>query len=309
MKIDLGFNDTPELQKERTELINELKQSALLLSYLKKSGIPSGEIERFPMKFLRLKEQLETCRKCRGIYECCNKKAGYLVTLIPENTRIKEVYTACKYQKEALKKEQKERKKTPYLANYLINDMPKDCFECDLKKIDMEQEKVKYIKAVTAIQERMPLKKGIYLFGDVGVGKTYLAACIANDFAKKDQKVAFVHVPTYLNNLKNSFDNVREYEFYLNSAKRADLLVLDDIGAENVTAWSRDDILQPILNERMNNGLLTVFTSNYSMDSLQEYYTTSNKVVDNELAARRVLERIRVLSDEIEIVARNRRHD
>ena len=45
------------------------------------------------------------------------------------------------------------------------------------------------------------------------------------------------------------------------------------------------------------------------MDSLQEYYTTSNKVVDNELAARRVLERIRVLSDEIEIVARNRRHD
>ena len=309
MIIDLGFTDNEELRNERKKLTEELQKDPLLLSYLKSASIPASEIERFPMKFQRLKEQLNICRNCRGIYECCNKKSGYLITLRYEDKRLKEVYTACKYQREVLSRADAEAKKTPYLKNYLINDMPKDCYECDLNKIDMEQEKTRYIKAVTQIEEKMPLEKGVYLYGNVGVGKTYLAACIANAFAKAGKKVAFVHFPTYLNNLKNAFDNVSEYEYYLNSAKRAEVLVLDDLGAESVSAWSRDDILQPILNERMNQGLLTIFTSNYSQSSLEEYYTMSSKIVENKLAATRVLERIKVLSDEIEIVAKNRRHD
>lgn len=45
----------------------------------------------------------------------------------------------------------------------------------------------------------------------------------------------------------------------MNHLRYSDVLVLDDIGAESITQWTRDEILLPILDERMNKGMKSLF--------------------------------------------------
>ena len=58
------------------------------------------------------------------------------------------------------------------------------------------------------------------------------------------------------------------------------MLLLDDIGAENTSNWSRDEVLGPILQYRMENHLPTFFTSNLTMDELEEALSTTSSGVD-----------------------------
>ena len=84
------------------------------------------------------------------------------------------------------------------------------------------------------------------------------------------------------------------------------VLVLDDIGAESITQWTRDEILLPVLDERMNKGMKTYFTSNYSMEELEQQYRLVNKP-NNTIASLRILERIRTLSKPVELSGKSRR--
>ena len=84
-------------------------------------------------------------------------------------------------------------------------------------------------------------------------------------------------------------------------------MVLDDIGGENLSAWSRDDILLPLLDARMEQHRLTLFTSNYSMVELKERLETTSRGVREPVAAERLFERLKTLSSEIFIKGDSRR--
>ena len=84
------------------------------------------------------------------------------------------------------------------------------------------------------------------------------------------------------------------------------MLLLDDIGAENCSNWSRDEILGPILQYRMENNLPTFFTSNLTLDELETALSTTTSGVD-KLKARRIIERIKQLTVTLELVSKNRR--
>ena len=90
--------------------------------------------------------------------------------------------------------------------------------------------------------------------------------------------------------------------------KRVDVLVLDDIGGEINSSFSRDEILFPILDSRMNEGKITFFTSNYNMDELEKHFSIENKRKDeNPVPAGRIMERIRKLSKEMVLDDKNYR--
>ena len=74
--------------------------------------------------------------------------------------------------------------------------------------------------------------------------------------------------------LKRLFQDNEAMEELLAKIAKAKVVVFDDIGGESVTAWSRDDVLLPLLDERMNSHRLTYFTSNYTMAELQQRYSS-----------------------------------
>ena len=148
--------------------------------------------------------------------------------------------------------------------------------------------------------------KGLYLNGSFGVGKTYLVAALFNEMAKKGVHSILVYYPELLRSLKSSFQNNSEFRSRFDSIKKAPLLLLDDIGAENCSPWSRDEILGPILQYRMENHLVTFFTSNLDIKELEVFMAITNSGVD-KIKSRRIIERIKQLTVPMELVSKNRR--
>ena len=127
---------------------------------------------------------------------------------------------------------------------------------------------------------------------------------LRNEMAKRNVKSILVYYPEFLRSLKASFGTNYNEKFEL--LKKIPLLLLDDIGAENCSNWSRDEVLGPILQYRMDNHLPTFFTSNLTLEELETSLATTSSGVD-KLKARRIIERIKQLTVQLELVSKNRR--
>ena len=119
----------------------------------------------------------------------------------------------------------------------------------------------------------------------------------------KNIRTEIVYFPELLRNLK---DNWGSYEDKISYLEDVDLLLIDDIGAEKVTEWGRDEVLGTILQYRMDKGKTTFFTSNLTIEELEHHLSLTNNNVDN-VKARRIIERIKQLTEKIELISDNRR--
>jgi primosomal protein DnaI len=93
----------------------------------------------------------------------------------------------------------------------------------------------------------------------------------------------------------------------IEALKREPILMLDDIGAEAVSSWTRDEVLGPILQFRMLESLPTFFTSNFDLKGLEHHLTYSQRGEEEKMKARRIMERIRSLSVPVIVDGPNRR--
>ena len=140
--------------------------------------------------------------------------------------------------------------------------------------------------------------------GSFGSGKSYIINALLNELGKEGVICISVYYPSLLKTLKEGFKT--NYEERLKEIIECDVLLLDDIGAENNTAWARDEILGTILQYRMDNGLSTFFTSNLNLEELEEHLKTTTNSTD-KIKARRIIERIKQLTEPIELVSENLR--
>ncbi|MGX4763254.1 primosomal protein DnaI [Holzapfeliella sp. JNUCC 72] len=148
--------------------------------------------------------------------------------------------------------------------------------------------------------------KGFFLCGDFGVGKTYLLAATANKLAEKGVAVSVVHFPTFTSTIRSQVQNNTAI-IEIERLKKTPVLMLDDIGAETLTAWIRDDVLGVILQHRMERRLPTFFSSNFSMTELENHLTYVKGDVE-PVKAKRIMERVKSLSKEVTISGPNKRN-
>lgn len=245
--------------------------------------------------------EYENCKNCKCLERCKNKVMGYRFSPIECENLINFSYVICDKMKRSMEE-------LNYQKNLELFEMPKQIKEASFKNLYKDDNKrlpiIKYFKEF--IDQYPEGSKGIYLTGSFGVGKTYLIAALFNEMAKKNVRGILVYYPEFLRSLKTSFQNNVEFKDKFNSIKKTPLLLLDDIGAENCTVWSRDEILGPILQYRMENFLPTFFTSNLTLDELENFLAISNSSVD-KVKARRIVERIKQLTVTLELVSKNRR--
>lgn len=124
---------------------------------------------------------------------------------------------------------------------------------------------------------------GLYIFGQVGSGKTHLACGIANELIRGGVEVLFVVVPDYLDEIKHSWDRGSDYneKEILDSAREVEVLIMDDLGAHSYSEWTKGKIYT-ILNYRLNNSLPTVITSNLEYHETEDYldYRISSRLIE-----------------------------
>lgn len=149
---------------------------------------------------------------------------------------------------------------------------------------------------------------GVYLSGDFGVGKTYLMGAFANALAYNGIGVMMVHWSTMIERLKGSFGANGDQSLLalIDDAKKAPVLILDDLGADTLSSWSRDSVLAVILEYRMQHELTTCFTSNFDLQSLEKYLAQTKDGLEPGKAAR-LMQRVLFLSKPVAMAGENRR--
>jgi len=105
--------------------------------------------------------------------------------------------------------------------------------------------------------------------GRYGCGKTHLAAAIANHAIESGVSTLFLTVPDLLDWLRYAYSGGDlSFEDRFEEIREIPLLILDDFGTQNATAWAQEKIFQ-IMNHRYVNQLPTVITSNMPINDFE----------------------------------------
>ncbi len=287
-----------DLNKELKKSFSAAKKDEKFSELVDKLKLSDEVLMKYTGSLTSSAEEYHNCMNCKGLLECKNKVCGYCMLPIVEKDAINFKYVACRFQK-------KYEKDTSYLKNIYTVNIPENILSARMKDIYTNDparfEVIKYLKSF--IDD--PKKKGLYLHGNFGSGKTYLVAAALNELAKKDVKSAIVFWPEFLKHLKTLF-NTKEYDEAMNKVLKAPILLIDDIGAENTTAWSRDEILCPILQYRMDEHLATFFTSNLNLNELETHLSITKDGADI-VKAKRIIERVKQLTSDLEMISKNLR--
>ncbi len=262
-------------------------------------------IERNLPKLHEFISQSTVCCGCGNTESCTNYLKGFLPTLRVVRSTVEIDYVRCEQ-----KMREDERRD---VANMIASmHMPKDVLRAtiqdllidDESRVMIAQKAAQFVKA-TVETGKLPAK-GYYLYGKFGVGKSFVLGALANELASIKIRSVVVFVPEFLREMKNAIgDNTLNEK--IDYVKKAPVLMLDDLGAETMTAWTRDEILGTIFHYRMAEQLPTFITSNFNYDELEHHLAQSQKGDIEVVKAGRIMERVKALTEPIEMRGKNRR--
>lgn len=114
-----------------------------------------------------------------------------------------------------------------------------------------------------------PGRNGLFITGPKGTGKTHLAAAIANQLMQQGTPVICMTMIDLLERIKRTYEQNRQYGgeisegSVLDTYKRVQLLIIDDMGKEPATEWAVSKIYA-IINARYEAYMPTIITTNYT---------------------------------------------
>jgi len=284
----------------KKEYIKSLKDKEFE-NYIRSIHLPHETLMKYTSRLESSFNEAKNCSECKGLSYCKNEVYGFCLKEEVDKDKLRFIYKSCKYKDKELKEEKLNE-------NVYVFDVPKEIKNARMKDIYLDdrgrKEVITWLTKFIKNYDENKKMKGLYLSGNFGSGKTYLISAAFNELSKKGVKSAIIYWPEFLRSLKSSFDD--DFKERFDYIKKIPLLLIDDIGAENVTYWSRDEILGTILQYRMEEGLTTFFTSNLNYNELETSLSvTKNKV--EQVKATRIMERIKNLTDNIDMIGENRR--
>ncbi|WP_428909346.1 primosomal protein DnaI [Niallia sp. Krafla_26] len=288
-------------QEMREAILNHPEIQAFLMEH--QEDLSSDVIEKNLSKLYEFTNQSKECDKCSSLDGCINMMQGYHPQLVFSRGSIEVHYDKC-----PRKVMDDEKRKNEKLIQSLY--VPKDILRASFATMDQDGERMDAIqKAVEFVLKYREgqLTKGLYFYGQFGVGKSYILGAIANELAKNKISSMIVYVPELFRELKGSIGDSTLNE-KLDAIKKEPILMLDDIGAESMSSWVRDEILGPILQYRMLDNLPTFFTSNMDFAMLEHHLTYSQRGEEEKIKARRIMERIKYLAEPVKVTGINRRN-
>ncbi|NLC41319.1 MAG: ATP-binding protein [Erysipelothrix sp.] len=282
-------------QEYREKRVAQLLKNPMVLAFLEEHGLEDDFIKQHLSQFdrwIRFKEGTTSVEEYRP--------EGYELELTYRDGHLDFSYV------QSLAAAQREQK-LAHLKYFRVNHLPAPMRQLSFSTLNSDKENDYYVSAAYQIENIQTSNRGLYLHGSIGSGKTYLMACLCNDVARSKRSVSFVRMSELLSELKALFNDSESTAQIMDGLMTSYLLVIDDIGAENVSAWGRDEILFNVLNYRMENQLKTCFTSNLSIEELKEVYLKQQYGVVDENKVDRLIERVRTLAKPLTLYGNSRR--
>lgn len=274
--------------KELDSFINDVKK----IPYLQQFDIDEFNVNMFYL----INQDYENCKDCKGLNECANDVCGFKRVPYFADNRYYTKMIPCEY---------KEMDVVKRSANSLIKTLyiPKSILESNLDNFDISTEQrakaAEYAYKFINNFSRSNYMKGLYLHGSYGTGKTYFLGAMANELSKRSISCMLMYFPDLVRELKSSL-STGKFEDIINELKSIDVLMIDDLGGEMLTSWLRDEILGPVLNYRVSEGLPVFISSNLNPSDLTEHFSqTKDETYHNAkdtIKAGRIMNRIQSLT-------------
>jgi DNA replication protein DnaC len=234
-----------------------------------------------------------------NLYYCCkcHTKKQTAVVLFGE-TRI--VPCICKCRADALKAEDDARRQREHFERIMrlrSTGFPEKAMSSwtfssdDGSNPKMSNAMRKFVENFPTFQKE---GKGLLLFGSVGTGKTFLAACAANALIDKGIPCLVTNFARIANEVQGMFEGKQEYYDNLN---RFPLLVIDDLSAERKTEYMQEIVFN-VIDSRYRANLPLIVTTNLTREELLH---------PSDIAYQRIFSRLFEMCTPIEVSGVDRR--
>lgn len=266
-------------------------------------GLSEEDVTHQLANFREWLTERHNCEQCTGIATCHNMYKGHASTPIYVDGELRFEYAPCNLYRNQQRVERQKR----LLKSHFI---PKETLNVGFDDLVKDKGNIDAIKAASlfCLQFTEVQGKGLFFYGEFGVGKTYLMGAIANKLSEQGHSVYFVHVPTFCREIKASISD-QSYIEKIAELENVDCLILDDIGAESFSPWIRDEVLGPIIQYRTQNERPILYTSNLDYDNLRTHLAESSHSQIDDLKAYRIAERIRSFTVPYKMYGENRRRN
>lgn len=286
------------LEHEFGELFREMLEDLDIVKLIEENNLTNEDIVKNDSMLVSYIISKEKCVGCKGIEKCQQLNKGYSQSIFYEDDTFKLERKPCTYQQVLLEEKAKaERLQVIGIDLSLYND---ELFTNTNRKSVLAK-----VKQVIVNYQKGLANKGFYLHGSYGSGKTYILANLAKILVSSNANVVFAYYPDLVRKIKSLIGKT-EFEEIIDELKNIEVLILDDFGGESPNSYIRDEVLLPILQERMAYNRLTFMSSNLNADQVLEHLAEGKTGVDMTRASR-VWERMKVLMDWIELQDKNYR--
>lgn len=233
----------------------------------------------------------EACSACKGRESCPIEPPGLMPIIERASGELYLGYIPCAKEIQYRQAQKRERLiqssrippllKTKTFANFDVTPELRPAYEAALRVADN------------------PDGRGIVLAGPTGSGKTHLAAAILNYRLAQDMEAVFVTVPELLADIRRCIKTEQDTSELLEIVKNAELLILDDLGAEKTTEWVTEQLFV-LINARLLGQRQTVVTTNFE---------SAGKLIEKlgGLAGQRIVSRLSEMCDWVRMLGRDRR--
>ncbi|QYR24266.1 primosomal protein DnaI [Paenibacillus sp. sptzw28] len=255
-------------------------------------------------------KEYRNCSNCPGLDRCPNDFEGHYTLLscetIGDLVQLTDRKVTCK---KLLTRQSEEQIRSRVRSFYVDETALSRGYSADeILTNDLERMKAvgQLLKYIDRTKEQGLQKEGLYLAGMFGTGKTFLMCYMLHELAKAGFTGAIVYMPEFVEDLKSLMLEPGKLKETVDMMKETDLLIFDDIGAENLNPWVRDHVMGSILNYRMNRKP-TFYTSNYNLDALEQHFSFTNKDGDELHKGQRIMDRIRPYVEIVHVTGHNKR--
>lgn len=233
-----------------------------------------------------------------NLYYCgkCNTRKQTAITIFGE---VRVVPCICECKAAKIKAEEEEREQREFFER--VMRMRKMGFpEKAMQEWTFENDDGSNPKLTNAIknfvehfQTFREEGKGLLLFGTVGTGKTYLAACVANELISKGIPCLVTNFARIASELQGTF----EKQQYIDNLNSFPLLVIDDLSAERKTEYMQEIVFN-VIDARYRAKLPIIVTTNLTREELLN---------PADLTYRRIFSRLFEMCTPIEVAGKDRR--